>query len=159
MNTYTINLSSNSTNFYEHREMLKMMDFSKLVVNFENISETYLPIYLKIDWGDGNVESFDSNPISENVNAFKRSDIYDIERLHEYYPSSSSLYKQLTAQFLIKFSSGDFFWSIQPIEIRNYDYYESIQDLEIAHVETDENDSKRIYFKTEKDSYILKFKN
>lgn len=159
MNNFSISLSSNDSEYYTILESLDLYDYTKLTVNFENISEKHLPLYLKIDWGDGEIEFYD-NDVFANQTVFKKSEIINTVRTHEYYPSDTSLYKQLTAQFYISYSNGENTWIIQPINIRNYDFFESVEDLDVVGVEIQPNiqNKKTLYLKTKKDSYIINLK-
>lgn len=159
MNNYSISLSSNDSEYYAVLDSLQLYDYTKLTVNFENITEKHFPLYLKIDWGDGESEFYD-NDVFGYQTTFKKSEIINTERTHEYYPSETSLYKQISAQFYIKFTNGENTWFIQPINIRNYDFYESVEDLEVVGVEIQPNseNKKALHLKTKKDSYIIDLK-
>ena len=156
MNIAYISLSSNNTEYFDILDTLYFYDFTKLIVDFENLSEKHFPFYLKIDWGDGNIETFDNDVFSAQ-NIDKKSSIFNLTKDHEYYPSKTSLYKQLSAQFFLRYTNGQNAWFIQPIILRNYDYFESIEDLEIVGVDVSpsESNEKHIHLKTKKNSYII----
>lgn len=160
MNNYSINLSSTSSSSIQTLPVIEFDDHTTLNVDFSQVSESILPIYLKINWGDGSEEISDVNNIytsNGEVNPLKFSPILSKIYSHEYYPSGNSLYKSLTAQFLVEYSDGNYCWFIQPIEIRTYDYFESIEDLLIMNVYStlDQYNSKEYHFKTLKDGYLV----
>lgn len=158
MNSYSIQLSSNSTEYFKKYDTLFFEDYSNLIVTLEDLSESYIPIYLKIDWGDGNNEIFENDLFTTDDDVSKKSSILNNTYTHEYKPSETSLYKNLSAQFLINYSNGDNTWFVIPIQIRTYDYFESLEDVEILNhsVMYSKTDfKKRITLRSLKDSYIL----
>jgi hypothetical protein len=113
-----------------------MDDNTIFTIDLSDITETVLPTYVKIDWGDGVVEDFNENNIydksRENINIFKFSPLLTNLYKHEYTPSSTSLYKNLSAQVLINYSNGDMSWFVIPIQIRTYDYFEAVGDVKLV---------------------------
>jgi hypothetical protein len=99
---------------------------------------------MKIDWGDGTSEIFDNNIYNINrfnTNISKISPLLISTYEHEYHPSSTSLYKELSSQFLINYANGDYNWFILPIRIRTYDFFESIYDTKILNTSIVVSDS------------------
>ncbi len=132
MNTYNLSLSSNSPSYIQTVNELEFDDYTKLTIDLSSIDETFLPMYLKIDWGFGNPILFDNNVYREGnnlINVVKYSPILTDTYSYEYYPSSTALYKSLSAQVLIRYVNGDVSWIVIPIKIRTYGYSESIGDL------------------------------
>jgi hypothetical protein len=136
MNTSILALSSSSTNQTEQVSLISMDDNTIFTIDLSDITETVLPTYVKIDWGDGVVEDFNENNIydksRENINIFKFSPLLTNLYKHEYTPSSTSLYKNLSAQVLINYSNGDMSWFVIPIQIRTYDYFEAVGDVKLV---------------------------
>ena len=135
MNTSILALSSTTTNQTEQVALISMDDNTTFTLDLSNVTEIVLPTYVKIDWGDGIVEDFNENNIynnsRENINIFKFSPLLTNLYKHEYKPSSTSLYKNLSAQVLVNYSNGDVSWFIIPIQIRTYDYFEAIGDVRL----------------------------
>jgi hypothetical protein len=133
MNTYTIALSSNTTSHIETFPEITLEDYTSMTINLEDLTTRILPIRVTIDWGD-KIEVYDKNNIYYNTsltnNSIDRPLFGDYS--HEYPPSSSSLYKRLSAQVLVNYSNGNYSWFIIPIKIRTYDYFESIGDLSLT---------------------------
>lgn len=134
MNSYSISLSSNTTSMVKHLSTLKFDDFTQLSIDISNISEKILPMYITIDWGDGKeLEIYDNNIYVKGRvnNPLKLSPVLLRSYNYNYYPSSHALYKSLSAQVLINYINGDESWFVIPIQIRTYDYLESLGDLKL----------------------------
>lgn len=135
MNTYNLNLSSTSTSTIYRSNTLSLNDHTELILNLGGVTESIVPIYAKIDWGDGEKPVVYDNDIyrlsQDTNNLFKFSPLLNNLYKHEYYPSTYALYKNLSAQVLINYSNGDKSWFIIPIEIRTYDHIESMGDINL----------------------------
>jgi len=133
MNTHAISLTSSTTNHIQTFSSLDLYDYTELTFNLEGLTEKITLSYVKIDWGDGLIETFDKNNIfvldRTKINALKFNPILSETYSHEYYPSETSLYKSLTAQVLVAYTDDTYSWFIQPIRIRTYDYFEAVGDL------------------------------
>ena len=163
MTNQTITLSSDNTKTIKMFNTYILDDVVNIIINFENIDESAIPMYLKIDWGDGTIESFDNNIIRDgilHINNFNHNPIFTENYNHQYYPSDNSLYKCLSAQVLIKYFNSDESWFIIPIKIRTYDYFESIYDLTLVNcnILPTENNDKQYQFITEKNNYLLELR-
>lgn len=151
MNSLTIYLSSAQLTGTNIRPEIELEDKTTLTVNLSGMSEEYFPAYLQIDWGDGVSETFDANlykkyreeSIFIEVMYGKFSQIIQNTYDHVYFPSETTLFNQLSAQFLVKYSNGDYVWFIQPIKVRSYDFYESLGGVNIVNtvILDDENNS------------------
>jgi hypothetical protein len=160
MNNYTLALSSNNTEYISVNPLLEFDDFTTLTIDLSGLNTSLIPKYLKISWGDGEEESFDNDIFPNNqrkVNVFNINSIFNTSYKHEYYPSKTSLYKKLSAQVLVNYTNGDNNWFIIPINIRTYDYYESIYDLSLKNTNilpiTD--NSKQHQFITDKGGFTV----
>jgi hypothetical protein len=134
MNTYNLNLSSNSTNYVKILPEVNFDDITNFTISFDHMDESFIPISINIDWGDANTEFYDNNVNQTGltlINNFNVSPIFLNTYTHKYYPSTNSLYKSLSGQILVKYSNFDQSWFIFPIKIRTYDYFESVYDLEL----------------------------
>jgi hypothetical protein len=163
MNNYSINLSSNTTNYSQLLPLLEFDDHTTLVINAAGISNEIMPIYIKIDWGDGRSETFDNSIASNGSTAtlYTTSELFDKSYRHEYYPSENTLYKGLSAQVLVMYTNGNFSFFVIPIQIRTYDYFESIYDMHLKHsnILPLEHNPKEHYFSTEKDGYLIELRS
>jgi hypothetical protein len=164
MTTYTLQLSTDSTNYVKKLPIIEFNDRSLLQVSFEDIDESSMPIYIEIDWGDGSSEYYDNNIIQNNstfINSFDKSPIFLETYVHEYFPSNTSLYKSLTGQILIKYSNSDQSWFMFPLKIRTYDYYESIYDMTLlnTNILPIENNFKQYQLLTDVGRYVVELRN
>ena len=164
MNTYTLNLSTNSTSSYQVLNELKFEDHTKLILNFTNIDKTYLPFFLKIDWGFNNPIIIENDIYNDITNQILESNFNNVlfkdEISYEYYPSSTSLYKKLSAQVLVKYSNSEYSYFIVPISIRTYGYTESIGDMELLNTNilpTSDNNAEH-QIKTSSSGYIIELR-
>ena len=164
MNTYTISLSSNSSNYIKYLSPIFLEDNTTLTILPTNLYSKIIPKYIKIDWGDGNSEIFD-NQINivdrNNIDLFSIGSIFNSQYSHEYYPSDSTLYYNLTAQVLLNYSDNTVTWFVIPLIVRTYDYFESIYDMELlgANILPEDNNPCEFYFKTEKNNTLIELRS
>lgn len=139
MNSYYLSITSNSTSARELKSEVIFDDFTALNISLSGLTESFVPIFLNIDWGDGNSQIFDNSlhkvyredSIFNEVLFGKFSSIYNRDYQHAYYPSASARYKSLTAQIYVEYANGQYSWFIQPISIVTRDYFESIYDIKL----------------------------
>lgn len=160
MNNITINLSSNDTTYTSVLSNIYLEDHTTLSIDIQNVSDTVIPTYMKIDWGDGTSKLYNNDipqQTRDSLNVFSYSNLLESTYDHEYYPSQTTLFKNLTAQVLINYSNGDYAWFILPITIRTYDYFESIYDLTLVNTNIlpTENNNKQHQFISTKDRFTL----
>jgi hypothetical protein len=162
MNTYTINLSSNSSNYSQKLSTTHFDDISKLEIIPHNLFSGSIPLYIVIDWGDGVSETINNSIESDRLAATVSTthDMFYKTYSHEYYPSTNSLYKQLSAQILVFYMNGEFSFFVIPIQIRTYDYFESMYDIHLKHTNILplEYNPKEHYFSTERDGYLIELR-
>lgn len=161
MNTFTLYLSSSTPAHIEVRPTLYLDDYTNLTINTELISKKVVPIYMKIDWGDHTSVSYDNLYLFQNdLNVMKFSTSLNGEYSHEYYPSSTALYKVLSAQVFIQYSNTDMAWFLIPIQIRTYGYVESVYDVDLVNTNIlpVEKNSAEHQLKTYKDGYIVELR-
>jgi hypothetical protein len=143
MNSYTLNLSTNSSSTTQIKSEVTFDDFTTLSINLSGLIETYIPIYLKIDWGDGLDDVYNNSvykiyrqdSILNEVMYGKFSSIFNTVYTHSYYPSASARYKLLSAQVYVEYSNGQSSWFVQPIKIVTRDYFESIYDIKLINAD------------------------
>lgn len=139
MNSYVLSLSSNSTSAVEVKQEITFDDYTTLRINLSGLTESFVPIYLKLDWGDGVDEIINNSlykvyredSILNEVIYGKFSSVLNEDYLHSYYPSASARYKSLSAQIYVEYADGQFSWFVQPIKIVTRDYFESIYDIRL----------------------------
>lgn len=163
MNTYNLELQSTTTSETQVLPTLQLTDFTKLSLDLSGINETILPAFLKIDWGDGNSQIFDNDLLrfgNNTVNILKFSPLLTDTYSKTYYPSSTSLYKSLTAQVLVNYINNDTVWIIIPIEIRTNDYFESIYDLNLinTNILPQESNTKEHQFITGSGGFLIELR-
>jgi hypothetical protein len=128
-----------------------------------NVYSGSIPVYLKIDWGDGVTELFD-NDIFHNLDVYNSpvvgnkllTDLYT----HVCYPSTTSLYKSFNVQVLIVYNDSNYNLFTIPITIRTYDYFETIYDINLINVNIlpTSTNSKEFQLITKKDNSIIEFR-
>ncbi len=139
MNTYTLSVSSDTTSAVEIRPEVVFDDHTTLVIKLSGLTETFIPIYAKLDWGDGQNETISNSlykvyreeSIFTEIISGKFSSVLNNTYIHSYYPSASARYKSLSAQIYVEYSNGNFSWFVQPIKIVTRDYFESIYDMKL----------------------------
>lgn len=139
MNNQYISLSSNSVSSVETLSEIELDDLTTINLNLSGINERFIPLYMTIDWGDEDQETFDnsifktyrSDSIFPEILYGKFSSLLSETYSHIYYPSDTTLYNKLTAQVYIDYSNGDYTWIKIPLKIRNRDYFESIYDIDL----------------------------
>lgn len=165
MNSYTLKLSSTNTSNVSRLGELNFDDYTTLKINLQAVTESVVPLYMKIDWGTGSEPIiYDNDLYRDNVderNLFKFSPILNASYSYEYYPSSYALYKSLSAQVLIQYVNGDYSWFIIPIRIRTFDYLESLSDVKLinSNILSDSNDSIEYQFRSIKDNQLFELRN
>jgi hypothetical protein len=136
-----------------------------VTLSLSAVNETSTPLSVSINWGDGAIESYE-NEIFKNYR--KESIIPEVltgkfgtalqnTYSHRYFPSSTALYKMLSAQVYIEYSNGGYAWFILPIKIRSYDFFESIYDLKLVNTSIlpIDGNPKEHQFVTAKDGQII----
>ena len=164
MNSYTISLSSNTLSTMNISDEISFYDLTTLTINLSGITEEKYPLFLKIDWGDGNSE-FHDNTIFKNYR--KSSIIPEIlyskfssvlkSYEHVYKPSETHLYKQLSAQVYIEYGTQQYNWFIIPIQIRNNGYFDAVGGLKLINTNLlpTENNNKQYQFLTDEGGFLI----
>lgn len=147
MNTLNIFLSSNTTNHVQYLDTLTLNDYTKVSLNLERVFSNKIPSYIKINWGDGTPSQIFNNDMygGGNDNQLSFLNYYGVftqTYFHEFYPSNTSNYKQLSSQVLIKYSDGNFSHFVIPMIIRTYDFSESVGEYKIIDYNAVGNDLK-----------------
>lgn len=144
MTTYQLNLSSNSTNYNQVLSEIELEDNTLFTLNLEKLFNNVIPLFIKIDWGDGTVELKDNdvygNRYDNQLSFYTYNPIFVEPHIHEYYPSTTSLYKLLTLQILVSYSDGKYSYFSVPIKINTKDIVETLDELSILNVNISKNE-------------------
>jgi len=164
MNTNTTLLSSLSSNHVESFDSIEFDDLTTLSIVLSGVYSGNIPLYLKISWGDGEIETFD-NDIYEKVNGeityFNGTlPLFNKTYTHIYYPSSTSTYKSLSAQVLVEYPNNEKNWFIIPIRIRTYNYSESIGEITLinTNIIPDDGNNKEYQFNIDQGDYVVEIR-
>lgn len=158
MNTYTLSLTSLSSTAIQYLPTIDFVDHTQLTLDVSNIDNTFIPLYMKVHWGEGESEIFDNNILS------KPSSIIDPllngTYIHEYFPSETALYKLLSAQVLIQYSNEQKYYALIPIRIRTKDFFESILDMDLinTNILPVESNASEHQLKTYAEGYIIELR-
>lgn len=164
MNSITIPLYSNSTSYSYTTNVYKLIDCSEIILNLNGIYSGAIPIYLKIDWGDGTIQLFD-NDIYQNLNIYNSPIIYNKilndTYSHVCYPSSTALYKSFNIQVLIMYNDSNYTIITVPIRVRTYDFFETIYDVDLVNVNIlpTPTNTKEFQLMSKKDNSIIEFRS
>jgi len=154
MNTATLSLSSNNTNF-NTTVPLSIVDITELELNVFGISEKFLPLYLHVDWGNGVTIFIENDIFTPKLlinNAFSSFFYQTFKNI--YYPNGDNKTHQLTAVCTLKYCNNDVSTFTIPITITNYDYEESIEDMYLLNTVL-KTDKKIHQFVTKKDGLLV----
>lgn len=164
MNTYTISLSSNNTSTYTQLDVQSIIDYSLITLDLDNVYSKIIPLFLRIDWGDGVVDTINNDIFGisskENINIFNPMPVLNTPQKHYFYPSTT-LYTEYTIQVSLYYSNGEQSIFIIPLKVISSDYHESIKDMLLVNVNIlpDENNSKEYQILTEFDNQIVEFRD
>lgn len=165
MNTSTIGFTSSATALSSTLNEVKLYDLTTVTFVLSGISESQVPLYLRVNWGDGNVETYENSfskdykvdSIIPEVLYNKISSVLSKDISHVYYPSVSARYKLLSAEVNIEYINGDICSIVQPLKIISADYFESIGNMK--HIATNilqtSNNSKQFMFSIDKGGFLI----
>lgn len=136
MNTENTLLSSNSIPYSKILPRVLFEDYTTLYVTLSNVLSSVIPRSIDIDWGDGATEYHDSTIYKryeddEITFEYVPSVFYDTYS-HIYYPSTTSLFKSLTAQFLVNYVNDDIAWFIIPITINTNGVFHEYGNIKLV---------------------------
>jgi hypothetical protein len=161
MNSYTLQLSSNATSYTSTLPLIELDDHTMFYLDLSRLHKSIIPVFLQIDWGFGEVLTYDNNIFDENNSQPSNFiPLFVDSYSHEYFPSATALYLSLSAQVLVRYATGDYAWFIIPIQIRTYGFAESVGDLTLINTNIlpiEENLSEH-QLKTSKDGYIIELR-
>lgn len=166
MSSYSLSLSTNSMSTVRLEDEIELFDRSNLTLKLSAITEEKYPLYLKIDWGDGELESYD-NKIFKNyrVDSIIPEILYGKQSYilqdytHTYNPPQTSLYKMLTAQVLIEYPNYQKTWIKIPIKIRSGGFFDTIENLRLVNTEMKLGSGKKYHLATDKDGFLIEIEN
>jgi hypothetical protein len=138
MNTHTTTIASSSTNIVTTLPEISLDDFTELTLDLSEIYSEVIPIFLKIDWGEGDIVIYDNDVYVEidntNVSIINYNTVFNTRYTKKIYPSENTLYKNLHIQLYVKYSNGDYSWFKLPVSVRTYDFFEAIGDFKLVNV-------------------------
>lgn len=157
MNTNTISLSSLGVNEDYVFSEQTFYDVTQLKIDISDLSEIYLPLCFKIDWGDGVSETFQNDlfkdytkdSIISEVLYGKFSPLFARTFSHRYLPSISSNTKSITAILVMVYPNDNSNTFTIPITISTYDYFEAVGDIKLKNTNITEDGNKEHQFITE----------
>lgn len=165
MNNYTIGFASSATALSSTLTEVKFYDLTSATFILSGISEAQIPLYLRVNWGDGNIEVFENSfskdyrvdSIIPEILYNKISSILSNEISHLYYPSTTARYKLLSAEVNIEYLNGDVCSIVQPIKIITSDYFESIGDMKhiSANILQLSGNNKQFIFSVDKGGFLI----
>lgn len=160
--TKTIYLSSNPASTQINYNTVYLPDISTLIINVTGIDLSRAPTSIKIAWGDYTDSEITSNDyfktnidtVKQAIYGFDYSIIKDYS--HVYYPSTTSLTRNLTCQALVTYYNGDICRFVQPITIYSPSFYSRIGDLSLLQSNITDNEGSVLYtFQSQKDGYVI----
>lgn len=163
MNSYTLNLSTTNTSTIQFLNRINFDDISRLTLNLNSVNEKTLPIYLKINWGVGTSVLYDNDVSrldSNSLNLLSYSPLFNKTYSFEYYPSKTALYRDLSAQLLIKYADGNYTWIVIPIRVKTSGYTDSVGDLTLinTNILPKEGNTAEHQLKTSVDGYLIELR-
>ncbi len=170
MNTFNISLSTTTTELTSNQDTIDLFDQTQISINLTNVFSEVFPYYVAIDWGDGSdvfepeIKTFieyRTESILDEITKGVSPPFLNTTYTHIYYPSETSLVKQLTAKIGIQYTTGEITKINIPLSIRTEGYYENIGDVKLEDVQLLDNigmDSELI-LRTEVDNYIIETTN
>jgi hypothetical protein len=166
MNEYTLTLAEEATNSTNILEEILLQDRTNLIVSINNVLEEYCPISIVIDWGDGDIDTEQSRLIKDyredsilnEVLYGKFSSIFAKNYEHVYNPSTTSLFKTLTAEITVNYVNFDELVYILPLKIRTADFFESIEDIKLTNTKIITG-GKEHQFITKKSGQVIEIRN
>ena len=162
MNIINISLSSNNQQYISTLNTVLIYDHTNFIINLDNIYNKIVPIYMSIDWGDGSdIKNYDNDLSMSNRVDVTLGTLFKTTYGHQYYPSPTSLYRNLTAQVYIEYCDGLYNWFTIPLKIRTSDYFESIYDMELIHTNIipTSNNPKEHQFLTNVGNYCIELRS
>ena len=164
MNTNTTLLFSSTSNHIERLDSIEFEDLTTLSIVLSGVYSGNVPLYLKISWGDGEMEIFD-NDIYEKIYGEVAYNggilpLFSKTYTHIYYPSSTSLYKPLSAQVLVEYPNNEKNWFTIPIRIRTYNYSESVGEMTLinTNIIPDDDNNKEYQFNIDRGDYVVEIR-
>jgi len=165
MNTLDLSYSTSIPATTVLKAEQNLYDLTTVNFNLCRISESSIPLYMSINWGDGRVEYFNNrlyrnyrkesilNEVLYNVRSSVLLDIHS----HTYYPSASARFKQLSAEIFIEYTDSSICSIIQPFRITTGDYFETIGDMK--HLKTNilptDSNEKQFVFSVDRGGFLI----
>ena len=157
MNSAFVSLSSTETSGVTTVPSLSFSDHTLLNVSLSGVVETFLPLSLAIDWGDGKTEFWDNDIlVGNNVITNIFSSIFQTVYTHEYFPSPVAPTSNFTAGMAVQYTTGDTLTFQIPIAVTNYSWGDSVGDAYLVNtLILPETGNKNHQFITQKGGYLV----
>lgn len=167
MNTITISLPNLEPNDNYTFQTQELEDVSLLNIKINEIYNEYPPLYIRLNWGDGETETFQSN-----INKDYRVDDITQEVLHGIIPSiftkifshkyipnkEPNSIRNVDVSIEIKYPNNNTNNFTIPIAIRTYDYNEIVGDIKLKNTNILDNGDKEHQFVTEHSGQLFEIK-
>jgi hypothetical protein len=162
MNTYYLNLSSNSLTATNILAEISLYDETTLTISLSGVCDIYPILYIQANWGDDDTQILLNDPIKKykkdsifpEILEGKISKIYTQNLSHTYRPSST-LYTLLTASLSATYPSNDTAKFLIPIKIRKNDFHENFDEIYLNEVRLVANLNREYQFLSKKDDRIF----
>lgn len=166
MNTQSITLSSNSSDYTQILDIIYLDDITEISISLLNVDESTPPTNLVIDWGDGTRETISAGG-DVNTGDEKRDIIPSIlsgkssifaNKIFTHVLTPHETAKELISEIQLKMSfiNGDRNYFRIPINMRTGGFLSTIEDYNISNVY--EGLSATNYKLLTKKGYVLDFK-
>jgi len=138
MNRYYLILTSSSSSHTETTSTVNLDDHTELVLNMDGVFHDSIPLFVSIDWGDGKEEIFDNDIYSDASNrpvlTLNHNTVLITRYAHQYYPSSTALYKNFTLVVRVGFSDGNESVFTVPVVVRAYGFFDTFSNYKLKNV-------------------------
>lgn len=168
METFTISLSSGTTNHMETTAVVELYPNMTLLLDTIDIYNDVYITRVRVDWGDGSdiYENDGSHRMIYREDSIIDEVLYGVDNIqainhHTYKPATDTLYKLLTAQAAVEYSNGDMSIFNIPISVKAEGFYDVIDDLNIVDTNIIDVESNNINYilSTLGDGYIIETSN
>lgn len=136
---YTISLSSNPSSTNIVLNTIQLSDITSLTLSLSNIDRSRIPVSLRLRWGDNSEDEFYNNNFFID---YSKQSILDQVRYgvnytllreynHVFYPSDTSLSRNLSCQVKLTYQDSTSCRFVIPITIYSPSFYSKVGDLKL----------------------------
>jgi hypothetical protein len=144
MNTYTLNISTNSTDgvstYVKLYDEIVLKGVTDLTINLVGVNETTYPVaHIELFFGDGTKEFKVSRPLffdyktESIINEVEYGKINSICSVynHTYVPSTSAYFTKLALQIVLYYDNYNYGTIVVPVKLLQASYYDDIDRLQL----------------------------